>query len=522
MLGSRITTVMATYIWIDKMRLWSSVPLRDSVAFSKKYIRIISTSNRFLRLNSTNVQTNESEYSETAEYPPCFDPSLLGRKRLKRQEWYDHIQRLPTVEEKLLALCSRKDYATKVHICTPFLKSFNVLPLTLHCTRTHLIEDMPDHHKRINVDALVEYIKPMVIKNIQDVFIDMTNVEPTKVDFLTEKKRQQIRGQLMTDRIFRLVASLLSNSLPHLRNCQVDYHPRLEAFWWAGDFPPTLMVKNRRKNAKFGSILPVDHPIDFYFQYIGKPYMQIRNADPLEPFLNREDNLCCTNKVKKYCYDPTTAGLPFRTRYATSVPGFWPADSCGFGTLSIHTREDSLFLTQLYGENSLSSTLHNAGVLSSFAWLLGLAYYKGFSPFQEVTYPFTTQTVITNGQCWSFYAYQLNTICLSQDVSRDSVQNVCWATSELKLFDIVEDGQVKGFNNNVLKHLVKFIINPPKKLEGVNLTPYLNAVHHPDETWVSINKNWKDKYANRPGVHKHKELNLWEKIYKIKFNAKIE
>lgn len=77
-----------------------------------------------------------------------------------------------------------------------------------------------------------------------------------------------------------------------------------------------------------------------------------------------------------------------------------------------------------------------------------IAFWVGFGPYTELTYPLSTQTIITDGQNYSFSAYQLNTCALYNKHSGDANphRNVCFSTDEMKLYDIIEDGQVKGIN----------------------------------------------------------------------------
>lgn len=56
--------------------------------------------------------------------------------------------------------------------------------------------------------------------------------------------------------------------------------------------------------------------------------------------------------------------------------------------------------------------LQSQAMLVSFGRLVSQALYHGFDQFSDLDYPFSTQTVITNGLDWSFFAYQLNTIKL--------------------------------------------------------------------------------------------------------------
>jgi len=473
---------------------------------------------------------NESEFSETPEYPPCFDFSLHGRKRLAKQVWYDSIKALPTVQEKLLELCLDKDGQGKrwsrVCVLSSFPPHYNTLPLKLHCTRTHLKEGLPDVYDRVNVDALTEFIKPTVINAIIEAFARLPAIKRNvTAEGTISADRQRIQGQIITDSIYRAVTVLMSSQISHMRDCQVDYNPRCDAFWIAKRFPPSQYLKKIRRNTpKLGAVLPEDAPVDRAFQFFSVPYMQVRNTQPLPSFVDRDDPLCTTYSVPEYYYDTRTCGLPNSTRYPTSVPGFWPGDPCGFGSLSIITSEKIEKAVFLFGEDCIQELLHGCGVLHSFSWLTALAHYKGFSPFQEITYPSSTQTIITNGRQWSFYAYQLNTICLCENLNTNQYQNICWGTPAMNLFDSVENDQVIGYNDEVVKLFVKFLLRAPEEREGVNLTPYLRQAEHSNEKWAEICHKFKHYYANKPIERAHKPIPipLWEKIYKIKFNAKFE
>ena len=106
--------------------------------------------------------------------------------------------------------------------------------------------------------------------------------------------------------------------------------------------------------------------------------------------------------------------------------------------------------------------------------------------FQDITYPLTTQTVMSDGQKFTFFAYQLNTIHLWLTDEHQPLRNVCWATQEMALYDKVENGEVHGFNDDVLRHLLKFL-----KLQtqdrGVDMRPYLKE-ESPVNEKVWINK----------------------------------
>lgn len=191
--------------------------------------------------------------------------------------------------------------------------------------------------------------------------------------------------------------------------------------------------------------------------------------------------------------------------------------------MSFHKRGHILDRQEEYKDpQDDKEALHRQGILASFGWLSAQANLLGFTTFNDITYPLVTQTIITNGKSWSFYVYQMNTMLLhSKYIKENPKTNICWATEELQLYQDVNDGKIVGFNEDVLKILVKFYANAPESRLGINLTPYLSsgekvsADYEDDEKRGWLEREYKHLVANRP---RHKELDeiySWEKIYKI-------
>lgn len=130
-------------------------------------------------------------------------------------------------------------------------------------------------------------------------------------------------------------------------------------------------------------------------------------------------------------------------------------------------------------------------------------FLVGFSTFQDPTYPLVNQMVITNGQWWTFFVYQLNTTTLHIDAIHENPRrNMCWMTEPMKLFDSIEDGKVKGLNEDVLKHLIKFYANDPEARKNVQMKPYLGNdmviadIEH-DERRIWLEQKYKYLQSNR-------------------------
>jgi len=130
---------------------------------------------------------------------------------------------------------------------------------------------------------------------------------------------------------------------------------------------------------------------------------------------------------------------------------------------------------------------------------------SGFSTFNDITYPLITQTVITDGQWWSFCVYQLNTTLVhSEYISENPKRNICWITEPIKLFDKIENEKVHGLNEEVLKTLIKFYTNMPEERIGIDLKPYLGRVikiiadirGNNRRNWLE--KQYKHLVCNRP------------------------
>ena len=186
-------------------------------------------------------------------------------------------------------------------------------------------------------------------------------------------------------------------------------------------------------------------------QYKGKPCLTLRHHKPLPQLLARDAELCKHGEIPEWNLDPRVLGFKYRKSRASCVPGFWPGAASQYGYLSILSRDHIPLRDKLLGNRDHDEGLLSQAVLHSFAWTLGQACYLGFGPYTELTYPLTTQTIISDGQYFSFYQYQLNTCALYDRFSGEAnpFRNVCFYSNEAKLYETVENGQVKGKKLNL-------------------------------------------------------------------------
>lgn len=209
------------------------------------------------------------------------------------------------------------------------------------------------------------------------------------------------------------------------------------------------------------------------------------------------------------------------------ISGYWPGESDEYGLLSIHGRGHILNRKESYGPEDNIEALHCQALKASFGWLSAQANYQGFTTFNDLTYPLATQTIITNGQLWSFYAYQLNTMVMhNEEIDQNPKHNICFGTKPLKLYEGIENGKVKGLNEDVLKILVQFYMNTPVKRD-YEMKPYLGTEEkvvadiEDDNKRCWLESRYKLLVSNRPKHFLLPETYLWEKIYKIENNTRF-
>lgn len=310
---------------------------------------------------------------------------------------------------------------------------------------------------------------------------------------------------------------------------------------------PTDGVKKLHKSKEWLKDTEKD-PINKVMQALTYPSLTIRSDVPLKPIIPYNEAENPDFNVPFFEYDPRVLDTKIEYRRIANIPGwyfvikkrmcvdsyflylfvgYWPGEKSEFGVLSYHQR--GYVLNRHYGdETETKETLHRQGILASFNWLNAQAHFLGFNTYNDLTYPLVNQTCITNGQLWSFYTYQLNTILVhSQYINENPKRNICWATGEMKLFENIKDNKVHGLNLDILKNIVKYYLNKPEERLGVTLRPYLNnnekriADYEDEEKRIWLEREYKFLTSNRPRGKLGYEVYHWEKIYKIDHQTRV-
>uniref|UniRef100_A0A182JRH0 28S ribosomal protein S30, mitochondrial n=1 Tax=Anopheles christyi TaxID=43041 RepID=A0A182JRH0_9DIPT len=476
-------------------------------------------------LASRPLPSKEHEYTNQPVYPPIQDLSFPAKKKRERESWHQKIAKLSSVEEKLYEINMPKYYGYKMNMLTDDKFPYNIKPFMQYATRTCFQRTLPQFYDPLKEEA--DKILATTQSELEDaIAFELSNYSHVMQDETispVEKEEKVVRSLLA--QLNRTITNSLAPNYHHLSEIETDVDPRHEAFWFLGGIYPPTLVRKIKEGVDWQKQYAND-PYDRNIQYVGKPYMALRHKLLLDPLLTKDiesfDVKQDSAEIPEYRYDPLALGYIANFRHATTVPGFWPGDQHEFGLLSYQRRSHTLNRHKYCAIDDLSHAIDAQGILSSFAWLLGQACYQGFSVFNDVTYPLTAQTIITDGKYWSFYAYQLNTILLHSDqVDVNSRYNLCWGTDAMQLYDSIdESGKINGLNSEVLRQIIMFYINQPKD-RAVILKPFLC----PTETRVADIENesrrefmeqaYKHLASNRPRHRLVPEVYQWEKIYKI-------
>ncbi|KAJ1210126.1 hypothetical protein NDU88_005494 [Pleurodeles waltl] len=242
----------------------------------------------------------------------------------------------------------------------------------------------------------------------------------------------------------------LVRSNPFLLTSHLDLRPNVNFYWMRGE---TVVPRGHRK----GKVDPIRFQID------DSPHSQIRVPQQLDPFVPLDHSV--TEEIPVITVGPDKLPL-FKRQYENTIfIGSKIDDPCCYGHTQFHLQSDKIKRDRLLKANladQIEVRLRANAVASLFAWTGSQAMYQGFWSHSDVTRPFASQGVISDGKYFSFFCYQLNTLALDIETDKNNPRkNICWGTESAPLYEAVEDGDVKGFNDEVLMMLVRFLLNRP-------------------------------------------------------------
>uniref|UniRef100_UPI0037E891ED large ribosomal subunit protein mL65 n=1 Tax=Semicossyphus pulcher TaxID=241346 RepID=UPI0037E891ED len=412
---------------------------------------------------SKNLVHTEAAVKEPA-YPPIVPSITAKSKSARRRQAEEQVKKIcaSPVEEKL-SLITR--IQRKKFVIYPQTFARNADKWYQHFTKTAYIPGLPEKFtldleetggedssppaaaqtavQGIGDDAFAE-IRSLVTRVILQEHWHIKKRKP----FLYRKQEQMV-GPVLRNLVTGLTYSVAKYN-PLLLLSSLDIKPKVHFYWRRGQ---RIIPRGHRR----GQQEPTRFQID------DQPDSQIRITQQLPQFVPMEASY--TAEVPEITVAPNLMPL-FKRQYDNHIfTGSKLPDPARFGHTQFHLVPDRYHrerMARMEQSDQVEVFLRANGLASLFAWTGAQAMYQGFWCNQDVTRPFVSQAVITDGQFFSFFCYQLNTVALSVETDANNPRkNLLWGTESLRLYESVQDGEVVGLNDGVIKLLVQFLLNQP-------------------------------------------------------------
>ena len=460
----------------------------------------------------------KEQWSEVAEYPPLNDITSGGFQRDFRRNWYDSIKRMPTIDEKLHEInrhCSFK----MAHIRNWSAVS-NGLPVVQYLTRTHVINDLPDTYKSASdggspgadgvSDLDVEKISRIKKTLLNQIALEKYENRKITNVFISHSIRennyiQHIEDSLVQSLVTSLRRGLAADHNQELLDYQVDQSPALRSWWFHSGFEPP-------DNKPFWrSRRDADGLVNTMIQCDGRSAMNFRSDSLIEPVIDLDHELVTnTSLIQDQSYRLKAFKAIYKFKWPVALPGYWwykeneqeddektflfqlegkkerifdCPHSCFLTTDSLKLR-NKLFHNHALPLSDTEDALNCQAILTAFSWLNSLSMYHGYTPYQEIDYPFTCQVITTDGQNWLFNVYQLNAHTFHRDLGGPKRNNICWSSGLMKLYEEYKgDGEFIGVNEQVLAYILRFFAQQtsPTYTKSLALRPHLGVDQRPEE-----------------------------------------
>ncbi|XP_013373910.1 PREDICTED: 28S ribosomal protein S30, mitochondrial [Chinchilla lanigera] len=380
----------------------------------------------------------------SARYPPIV-ASLRAKSKAARQRrverWQAAVHAAPSADEKLRILTKMQFMKYVVY---PQTFSLNADRWYQAFTKTVFLSGLPA--------PPAEPGRPLELAALRDAACDSLLQERFYLRRRARRGEPGAGAAAFLDQLVAALTGLLSPRNPVLASAAVDCKRPVHFYWLRGE---EMIPRGYRK----GRIDAVRYQID------DKPNNQIRISKQLPEFVPLDYSVPIEIPVMK-C-KPDTLPL-FKRQYENNIfIGSKTADPCCYGHTQFHLLPDKLKREKLLKQNradQIEVVFRANAIASLFAWTGAQAMYQGFWSEADVTRPFVSQGVITDGKYFSFFCYQLNTLALTAQADQNNPRkNICWGTQSKPLYETVEENNVKGFNDDVLLQIVHFLLNKPKE-----------------------------------------------------------
>ncbi|XP_039606435.1 39S ribosomal protein S30, mitochondrial [Polypterus senegalus] len=421
-------------------KLSSHRPLNNMAAPMR--LPLLTLSKKWLKLSGLQRAVHSEAVTQEAAYPPVI-PSYTAKsksaKKLRETVYHDRVRNATSSSEKveLLTKVQRKKY-----VVYPQTSALNADRWYQHFTKTVFLKGLPEKFSSPCDQSVLSKIKSVVVNGILQERFYVKKKSP----FLQSEQKHFVRP-FMTNLVLGATSALGAEN-PQLSLSRVDFDPQVNFYWMRGE---TTVPRGHRR----GRVDPIRFQID------DQPHSQIRIPQQLEEFCPLESH--ASDEVPVITLGPDRLPL-FTRQYDNRIfTGSKVMDPCCYGHTQFHItggRFKRSEFKQANAEDQIEVHLRANAISSLFAWTGAQAMFQGFWSKEDVTRPFVSQAVITDGQHFSFFCYQLNTLALTVETDKNNPRkNICWGTESMCLYEELRDGELVGLNENVLALLTNFLLN---------------------------------------------------------------
>jgi small subunit ribosomal protein S30 len=191
---------------------------------------------RIIRAFSTAVAQQVAP-SDDVEYPPIIDSTYIARQNRKKLETYERIKKCPTIEEKIIELNMPRYWGFKCLMMGDDWYPYNALPMVRYSTKTDFQESslkIEDPAEAKKVDDFYNLLKTELIDTIEFELSGYKHAFEVKGEKVDPKEAHRAKAGSMVKQLNRVLTRSLGADNGHLYEADVDYDPRVEAFWFVG------------------------------------------------------------------------------------------------------------------------------------------------------------------------------------------------------------------------------------------------------------------------------------------------
>lgn len=191
---------------------------------------------RITRAFSTALAQQETP-KDAVEYPPIVDNSFKEKFNRRRVAKYDRIKECPTIEEKIIELNMPRYWGFRCLMMGDQWYPYNSLPMVRYSTKTDFQETplkIEDPAEAKKVDDFYNLIKSDLMDALEFELSGYKHAFEISGEQVDPKVAHRAKAASVVKQLNRVLTRCLGADNGHLYEADVDYDPRIEAFWFVG------------------------------------------------------------------------------------------------------------------------------------------------------------------------------------------------------------------------------------------------------------------------------------------------